>query len=643
MSLLNTFKSLSADKQLSILLHYQDTYENGGDDQIDDATFDILVNIYETQNNRKYQKVGFAPKTNEVPLPYYMGSLDKAKGPSAKADLDRWSKTYKGPWVLEDKIDGTAGLYVVNHLVINNEKITIQKLYTRGDGTVGSDISHLIRYLNLPVPPIDIAVRGEIVLHFKDFEEYKLQYNSKLKATRNAGTGVINSKDINEVLASKLKFYGYNILRLSQNGTELEIPNQETQLYYLKSYGILVPWYTVIDTLEIPMLEKYLQYRRETAEYDIDGIVLSDNKNYPLLEDRNPRHMIAFKVDSYTMTLVTDVIWEPSKDGVLKPVVIYEPVVMSGVTMTRASGKNAKFIISNGIGPGAIILITRAGDVIPDIVECLEPVSEENLKLPYMGTSDMDESYTWNRNGIEFVLVNKDSNVKVQCERIEYFIKTMDIKNVGPGRIALLYDHRFDTLHKLLSAVPDDMASIPGLGFKSADQIWSSIQDVINSAPLTKLMAASGVFGPGFGVRKMEMVVKAYPNILEYATLPTSQLVDMIQSIEGFDKTSYEFAINLPKFIEWLYDHPMIKVVIPSQKIEGTTLTGMKVVFTGFRSEELEDKIKRLGGSVASSMSKSTTLLVAKSLADLKTKGAKADELGIPVMSLSEFRLTYNL
>ncbi len=626
MSIVSEFSKLNINEQFETLLNFQEAYESGTP-EIDDATFDTLQSIYEKSSGKKFKEVGAEPKGTKITLPYYMGSLDKFKGKTAETDLTRWMKTYSGPWIVEDKMDGISALYTVNH--INGKTYT--RLFTRGNGIVGTDISHLLEYIEIPIPDFDVVVRGELIIPQKDFEDA----NTGFKNARNTASGLINSKEINVEIAKLIKFYGYNIVDWSYDRI-----NKELQMKYLNALKFNIPWNIIAEELKVSNLEEALKLRRLEAPYEIDGLVITNNEVYELEAGRNPRYSVAFKVDKFMETKVVDVIWEASKDGVIKPVVIYEPVEMSGVKMTRASGKNAKFIVNNGVGPGATILITRAGDVIPDIVGIITPVSKEKLKLP----SGENTEYIWNESNIEFVLKNINDNITVQKERIEYFIKTMDIKNVGPGRVSLLFDNGINTIYKLLDTSPDFISEIGGLGFKSADQIYNNIHNVINSSPLAKVMAASGVFGPGFGVKKMELVLEKYPNILEMSNIDSKELISLIQKIEGFDKMSEDFAIYLPEFVKWLKQHPMIKIKVSNVSLSSNqNLSGVKIVFTGFRSEELENKIKEHGGVVVSAINKTTTILVAKNLDDLKTKGAKAQEFGIKIMSLDEFKKDYKL
>jgi NAD-dependent DNA ligase len=626
------FLQLSTDEQLDLLLHYQNTYENNLPDQIDDATFDNLVKLYEKTSGLKYSVIGAVPSGNKASLPYYLGSLDKIKGESSEDELKKFIKNFPDEKVIEDKIDGNSGLYIVRY--IGGE--LIRKLYTRGNGYVGTDITHLLNYINIPIPEFDIVIRGELVLPLKDFN--RININNEFKNARNAGSGVINSKDVNEVLAKHMKFFAYNILDWPYDKI-----NQSYQLMFLEKLGFDIPWNKTIKNITVNILEEILIERRVNAEYDIDGIVIADNsKFYPIEEGRNPKHMIAFKMDVNIITTVKEVIWKPSKDGVLKPVVIYDPVDMSGVTMTRASGKNAKFILNNGVGPGAKIMVTRAGDVIPDIVDVIEPSTQ--LQLP-------KENYIWNDNQVEFILKDSLENDTVKKGKIEYFMTQLDIKNVGPGRIALLYDNGFDTLYKILSASVDDFAKIEGLGKKSGQQIYDNIHNVIEYAPLANVMAASGIFGAGFGTKRFETIVSIYPDILDRTMLPKAELTALIRFVPGFDKIAENVAEGLPRFKDWLHEHPMIKLELNEPVFKGDEevepgympMNDIKVVFTGFRSSELEDKIKSRGGVVSSTITKNTTFLIAKDPSDLKGKGEKAVALKIPIVSLDDFKKSYNL
>ena len=196
------FSALPADEQLTVLLHYQNTYENNLPDQISDAVFDSLVSIYEKQTGLKYKEIGAAPSGNKETLPYYMGSLDKAKGVSALKDITDYLSKFPGDKVLEDKIDGNSGLYLVRYI----DGKLIRKLYTRGNGYIGTDISHLLNFISIPIPEFDIVVRGELVLPLNAFKSYNASASgpdskslnpgqgSVLKNARNAGSGVLKLK-----------------------------------------------------------------------------------------------------------------------------------------------------------------------------------------------------------------------------------------------------------------------------------------------------------------------------------------------------------------------------------------------------------------------------------------------------------------
>ena len=144
------------------------------------------------------------------------------------------------------------------------------------------------------------------------------------------------------------------------------------------------------------------------------GVICCNDEIYPRKRG-NPEHAFAFKMvlsDQIAEVKVTDVIWTPSKDGFLKPRVQVEPVILGGVTIEYATGFNAKYIVDNNIGVGAVIKLVRSGDVIPHILAVIRPASE-----PLMPTQD----YTWNDTRVDVILLNKTENTN-RSEKGYYWI-----------------------------------------------------------------------------------------------------------------------------------------------------------------------------------------------------------------------------
>ena len=209
----------------------------------------------------------------------------------------------------------------------------------------------------------------------------------------------------------------------------------------------------------------------------------------------NPEHSFAFKMvlsEQIAETLVLDVIWNPSKDGYLKPTVQIQPVFLSGAEINYVTGCNAKNIIDNGIGTGAKISIIRSGDVIPDIKEVL--ISTE----PTLPNISNDE-YSWNSTNVDFVLNDLSLNKDVQIKIITKFFKTIKVDGMGEGIIKKLYESSFDSISKILAMTFEDFINIEGFQDKLANKIYTNINNSIKTVSLSELIVTTNIFGRGFG------------------------------------------------------------------------------------------------------------------------------------------------
>jgi NAD-dependent DNA ligase len=287
--------------------------------------------------------------------------------------------------------------------------------------------------------------------------------------------------------------------------------------------------------------------RLDDSEYDIDGLIVTDDNKHDRNTEGNPKYSRAFKLDLKKYeTEVIDVEWRPSKDGLLKPVVIYEPVVIGGNVNTRATCNNARYIINNNIGKGAIIKIIRTNDVLPKIVGVVKPA--KIMVFP-------DNDYDWNSTNVEFVLVNKDDHEEVIIQRLVRFFTTLKVENLSEGLLRKLYQNGFTTINSILSMTVDDLLEIDGFKTTLANKIYNNIHSIIDKPiPLEKLMTASNTFQNGFAEKKLKGVVIAYPDLINNP--PT---VDDIISLSGWnEKTAIPFIKRLPDFIDFLKQHPSI-------------------------------------------------------------------------------------
>ncbi len=309
---------------------------------ISDTNFDLILGIYQSKYG-PYNIVGAEPTGEKADLPYYLGSLRKIK---EKHELTNWLQKFPGPYVTEDKIDGLT-LLLVNNL--NPQGKPVINLYTRGGGYRGTDVSHLAPYLSLPVINENIAVRGEIVMTKSSWSRVREDH----KNPRNLASGIVNAKKhFDPRLAQELTFYSYKIL--SQNMTPVE------EISKLKKLGFNLPSLVLSQTLTYQMLAIRLKQRIIEAPYEIDGLVIYQNLAIEYPAGKDPYHVIAFKMSTESaITTVLDVVWDASRNRLLKPVIHYQPISLSGATLQKASGYNARYIVTNKNGPRATIKVTE--------------------------------------------------------------------------------------------------------------------------------------------------------------------------------------------------------------------------------------------------------------------------------------------
>ena len=317
---------------------------------------------------------------NKVNLPYEMWSMDKIK-PDTGA-LAKWIAKYRGPYVLSCKLDGVSGMY--------STEGAQPKLYTRGNGIMGQDVSHMIPYLQLPKES-GIVIRGEFIIPKDVFVK---KYAADFSNPRNFVAGVVNQKTVNSERIRDLDFVAYEIIKPEIKPSE--------QMNMFTDMDVEVVRFIVENSVSNELLSELLVEWREGYKYEIDGVICCNDQVYDRKRG-NPEHAFAFKMvlgDQVAEAKVVDVIWTASKDGYLKPRVQIEPVVLGGAKIEYATGFNAKFIVDNKIGVGAVISLVRSGDVIPHILGVVRPAPE-----PMMPTQD----YKWNDTHVDIELVDKKS------------------------------------------------------------------------------------------------------------------------------------------------------------------------------------------------------------------------------------------
>ena len=606
------------------LIEFLSEYYYNDEALVTDETFNQLENIYKELYG-EYEAEWPMPRGQTVILPYHLSSLKKM---IEEKDISNWLRNHEGPYLLQDKIDGVT-LLLESKMVNNKRKIT---LFTHGDGVEGKDISYALDYIKLPKIDYDIAIRGEGVYKLKVFNEL---FKDRFRNPRNMISGsLLSKKRFDPKVVKHLSFYGYQIR------SERHIPLDD--IIKLQKLGFDVPFYRLENDISKDFLEEYYLERKIDAETEIDGTVVYQNVviDYPEIKGKLPSQVIAFKTDTGAEigeTVVTHVTWKASKHRKLKPKVHYDILAFKASDLRRATGHNARYIVDNNIGPGAVIRVKRSGDVIPYIINVVKPAPEG----PDLPDEEVHGKYEWNKNGVEFILL--EDNDEVRVNKLKHFLVTLKVKKAGPKRIESIVESGIKNIKDLLNSTPEQLSKLSGIGINLATQILEDINSKITNVPLARILDASDIF-PGVGERRFEVILEVHPNLLNYAYDNPNLIIETIKAIRGFGpKLAEIIGHNLSTFVNWLYDNPSITIEKPAiiENDRGNKLIGETIVITGFtdRDSSFKRAINSEGGTLGSGVSKNTTILVMKDLQPETFKGKgqkalalneKANQLGKP-------------
>jgi NAD-dependent DNA ligase len=624
---------MSADDIADVIQEANHRYFNKGEPLFSDQMYDEIKEALRRRDpdHPILKTVGAAVEERKVKLPYWMGSMDKVKNDDK--ELEKWLRKYSaGDVVISDKLDGiSALLFVCNG---------VAKLYTRGNGVEGQDASHLIPFVQglpknvLETKTGEFTVRGELILTRADFDK------DLGKNGRNTVAGVINAKKPDIKVARLIRFVAYELV-----APELMSPSKA--LAFLKQNGFEIAWHRVVPVKEVTMsvLSDLLVDRRKRSAFEVDGIVIvHDATGYPRVAGENPKHAFAFKsiaTMNSAEVVVLDVEWNISKDGFFKPVVLFDGVHIGGVTVKRATGNNARFIVDNGIGPGARIIVTRSGDVIPAITSVLERADEPSMP--------QQAAYKWNETSVDLVVSNSSASSVVAFKNVEYFFSKVKVPGLSTGTLKRLYDAGIDTVGKVLTVNESTLLRIDGFKEKSAHNLVNAIKERFSDMDPLVLMGASNSFGRGIGTTRIAQVAQQFPAVVTDDKF--SPTFEQLTALPGFEtKTSARFIEGLAMWRTFAKENGLLRYI--KSKVAAAVTKKVKqneqifedtaFLFTGVRSKDAEAFILARGGVIKSSLSKNVDILICKDPDAAKVQ--KARDLGVKtVITLAEFNKKYGV
>jgi NAD-dependent DNA ligase len=626
--------NLSQEELETVITYANDKFFNTSKPVMEDSVYDILVDFLKQKfpKSKTLKNIGAQLKSKDkVKLDYWLGSMDKIK-PGSK-ELEKWLNKYKDNYVLSDKLDGISALLIYR----TNGDIN---MYTRGTASEGLDITLILKYFNIPSfetiknskhkatsKNILMAFRGELILEKEVFDK---NWSKIMKNGRNTVSGLVNSKSINPKLAIDTKFVVYEIV------DPLLLPDEQLKLS--SKLGFDTVTYKVVSSINYTSLSEYLKKRREQAKYIIDGIIVTNNSIYERNIKSNPEYSFAFKdilEDQMTEATIIDIEWNVSKDGLIKPILLLDPVDIGGVTISRVTGHNAKNVVDNKLGKGAIIKLIRSGDVIPYIKEVIKPAKK--VDMPSI-------EWTWNSTNVDIVSTELNSK-EILIKNIYYFFSSLDTKGLGEKVAEKLVDAGFDSVLKILKATEKDFINVEGFKEKSASNLVQSIKKATTNIKLSKLIAATNKLGAGIGEERIKTILDKYPNLLtDYTKWSKTEFIDKLKELNGWEEKTSSLLVNnfnqFMKFYSEIINYISIEE-IKQKKISKNNFTDKNIVISGFRDAKLQEFLENSGAKVTNSVSKNTDLLIVKdeeTIASATGKVEKALELGINIVTKDQIK-----
>lgn len=582
----------------------------------------------------------FAPVVHEVPL----GSLQDVFSEEDIYAFDRRVReSVERPcYVVEPKIDGLS-------IAIEYRNGRFYRGATRGDGATGEDVSANLRQIK-DIPPVllnappRLIVRGEVYMSRENFAALVRDQEEKgektFKNPRNSAAGTLRQKDSAVVAQRNLSLFVFNMQLI-----EGEAPSGHAEsLRYMADLGLpVVPFYHVSENIdEVVAFVREIGTRRRDLPFDIDGAVVKVD-NFTDRESlgstsKFPKWALAYKYPpEEKQTVLRDVEVNVGRTGVLTPTGIFDPVVLAGTTVSRATLHNQNFIDDKALAVGDVVVMRKAGDIIPEVVR----VATHNGGVPYRLPSvcpSCGEKVIREEDEAELRCVNPACPAQRLRNLIHFTSKdAMDIDGLGPAVLERFIQEGYvERISDLYAITRQDIAALDGLGEKSADNLLAAIEKskqndlyrviyglgirhvgekaakllAMHFGSMDALMAASAediVAIDGFGTVMAQSVVDYF------ALLPSQELVAALRDV----------GVNLTATVSRVDDR----------------FAGITFVLTGtlptMKRSEAAALVEKYGGKTAGSVSKKTGYVLAGEEAGSKL--TKAQELGIPIIDEAAF------
>ena len=636
--------------------YYAKKYYDEDKPEISDFEYDMLMNELKNlekefpeyiSKNSLTQKVGgtvkegFAKVQHEVPLQSLQDvfSFEEVQDFDIRMRKEDTNVTY----VVETKIDGLS-------VSLEYKKGEFVRGATRGNGTIGEDVTENLKTIkHIPQnlkEPIDIIVRGEVFIGKEDFEKLNetLDEEEKFANARNLAAGSLRQLDSKIAASRPLDIFIFNV----QKCEDIKFTSHYESLKYLKKIGFNInPVIIPCDTIrKVKNAIEKIGNDREKLNFGIDGAVVKVD-DLALREKigttfKTPKWAVAYKYPpEQKETVLKDIICQVGRTGALTPMAILEPVVVAGSKISKTTLHNEDFIREKGLKIGDRVIIQKAGDVIPEVVQALpEKRTGEEKEFEMPTTCPVCGGQVIRVPG---QAVTKCIGIECPARNLRNIVhfaskEGMNIEGLGEKVIKQLYDkgliHNIADIYALKK---EDIASLKKDGKKFAENLINSINESKKNS-LDKLITALGI--EQVGVKSAKILAKRFKTIdgLAKANFGTLTFIDEIGVITANSVRDFFMQDQTKDLIKKLK-----KAGVNTKQTEDgendNRFLEKTFVLTGtlekYTRKEAEEIIEKFGGKVSGSVSKKTSYVLAGEEAGSKL--TKAQSIGVPVITEAEF------
>lgn len=670
---------MTENKHDELLLHMQqlidelnsasDAYYNGREEQMSDyewdAHFDELKKmeqssgiVLEGSPTQRVSEDNFAGQ--KEPHEYPALSLAKTK---KTVDLAKWAEMR--PVWLSWKLDGLT-------LVVTYEGGKLRKVVTRGNGHVGTNITHLASAIGGILPKVDYAghlvIRGEAVISYKDFEQFNMESDEEYANPRNLASGSLTLKDVDEVRQRKIQWIPFTLVHRDE-----PLVGWGDRMEWLRSLGFHPVEHELISQPTVENIQAVIDRwtLRVTGKdsdpdhnpFPVDGLVLAyDDTDYAQTGSVTGHHAtragLAFKwQDESAQTELDHIEWSCAA-STISPVAVFKPVELEGTTVKRASLCNISECERLGIGgKGSQLEVIKSNKIIPKVIRVIRQEGELHIPEACPVCKAATEVVTSSASGTKTLhCTNPDCPAK-QLRKFARFVSKEGVNIDGMSEQTLakfinlgwVKDYA-DLFHLRDHAL--EMSQLDGFGEKSVGNLLRAVESARN-VEARRLLYALSI--PLCGQDVCNRLLAAYP--LEELVSLAEGRTDPASLFDGRPEEKLALVPGIgpeksASFVKWfadgrhqeMYDRLKGELTVsqPDQSAKGDRCQGLTFVVTGDvhhykNRNELKAYIESQGGKVTGSVSKSTSFLINNDVTSTSGKNQKAHQLGTPIISEDDF------